>query len=76
MSETIRRVREIHGIADADRVQMVNEKHCYKVTVTDGDGIVILNIDGATYPAGLTPGRARYIAKQLVAAATRVEHQS
>lgn len=61
--------------ADAERVQSVNQKGCYKVTVTDGDGIVVLNIADATYPAGLTPSRARYIAKLLNASAARIERQ-
>jgi hypothetical protein len=67
------KIRELHGVADAERVQAVNQKDCYKVTVTDGNGIVVLNIADATYPAGLTPSRARYIAKLLNAAANRVE---
>lgn len=66
-------MREIHGVADAEKVQTVNEKGRYKVTVTDGAGIVVLNIADATYPAGLTPDRARYIANQLLASAVRVE---
>lgn len=68
-------MREIHGVADGERVQMVNEKGHYKVEVTDGAGIVELSIAGATYPAGLTPDRARTIARYLVQSASRVEKQ-
>lgn len=67
-------MREIHGVADAAKVQSVNESN-YPVTVIDGNGLTILNINSATYPAGLTPDRARYIAKQLMASAARVEKQ-
>lgn len=65
-------MRELHGIADAERVQAANAPN-YKVSVVDGVGLVILSIADATYPAGLTPDRARFIAKQLVASASRVE---
>lgn len=66
-------MREIHGVADAEKCQTVNEKGNYKVTVSDGVGVVVLNIADATYPAGLSPDRARFIAKQLVESARRIE---
>lgn len=66
-------MREIHGVADAEKVQMVNDKGHYRVTITDGIGLVILCVGDQTYPAGLTPDRARQIAKQLVQSAQRVE---
>lgn len=67
-------MREIHGVADAEKVRMVNsEDGNYKVTVTDGAGQVILNIADATYPAGLSPDRARAIARLLIGSAKRVE---
>lgn len=65
-------MRELHGIADAEKVQTVNEGN-YKVAVTDGRGLVVLSIADATYPAGLSPDRARYIAKLLVESAKRIE---
>lgn len=65
-------MREINGLADCEKIQTVNEGR-YKVTVTDGDRLVILNIANATYPAGLTPDRARFIAKKLNESADRVE---
>jgi hypothetical protein len=69
-------MKEIHGVADAEKVQMVNDKGHYKITVTDGDGLVIVNIADAAYPAGLTPDRARFIAKQITEAASRVESKT
>jgi len=66
-------MREIHGVADCEKVQTANEKGRYPVEVTDGYGLVILNVGGQTYPAGLTPDRARYIARMLTASAGRVE---
>lgn len=68
-------MKEIHGVADCERVQNVNERGHYKVTVTDGDGLVILNIADATYPAGMTPERAKYIAALLNQSAIRIENK-
>jgi hypothetical protein len=67
-------MREIHGVADCEKIQTVNEGN-YKVTVTDGASLVILNIADATYPAGLTPDRAKYIAALLNQAAIRIENK-
>lgn len=66
-------MRQINGLADCEKIHTANEKGRYRVTVTDGVGLVILDIDGCTYPAGLTPDRARYIAEQLVKSAKRIE---
>lgn len=66
-------MREIHGVADCEKCQSTNENGRYPVVVTDGIGIVILCVGDQTYPAGLTPDRARQIAKQLVQSAQRVE---
>lgn len=68
-------MREIHGVADCDRIQMSKSNDAYKVTVTDGDALVILNIADATYPAGLTPDRAKYIAALLNQSAIRIENK-
>lgn len=65
-------MKEIHGVADCEKIQTVNEGN-YKVTVTDGNSFVILNIADATYPAGLTPDRARYVAECLVKSALRID---
>lgn len=65
-------VNEIHGVADAMRMQTGPEP-THKVTVTDGSRLTILNISDATYPAGLSPARARFIARALVASADRIE---
>jgi hypothetical protein len=65
-------MREIHGVADAMKMQSGPEP-THKVTVTDAEKYVILNIADATYPAGLTPDRARFIATLLTASADRVE---
>lgn len=65
-------MKEIHGVADCDRIQTVNERGRVAVTVTDGNGLIELRVDGQTYPAGLTPARARTIARHLVQSAARV----
>ena len=66
-------MKEIHGIADARKVKMVRDEQTLDVTIEDGYGEVVLRMDGTTYPAALTPDRARYIARQLQASAARVE---
>lgn len=64
-------MKEIHGVADCEKVQMVNEGN-YKVTVTDSNSLVHLNIND-TRAAGLTPDRAKFIAALLNQSAIRIE---
>lgn len=67
-------MREIHGIADARKETMTLSGETQQVTVRDGDdGIVCLNVGSQVYTAGLSPEQARWIAKELVASAKRVE---
>jgi hypothetical protein len=66
-------MREIHGIADAERRMMI-ERESQTVCVRDGkDGMVTIEISEKNYAAGLTPEQARFIAARLIAAAKRVE---
>ena len=64
-------IKEIHGVADATKIQ-VGEENNYHVTVRDAEGRVILSIGGMTYPAGLSPEQAEWLAAQLRTAARRV----
>lgn len=66
------RMREIHGVC-ATKIQAGPEEYGHTVTVTDGPRSIVLSIGGMTYPAGLTPDEARFIAAQLNAAADRME---
>lgn len=66
-------MRQINGLADCDKIQSGPEIGRYSVTVEDGKTWVILSIGGMTYPAGLTPDRARYIAQELINSAGRIE---
>lgn len=66
-------MRQINGLADCNKIQSGPEIGRYSVTVEDGVQWVELSIGGMTYPAGLTPDRARYIAQQLIDSAGRVE---
>lgn len=66
------KMKEKHGIADAIKCSVgMNDRQ--SVVVTDRDGYVDLNIGGMTYPAGLSPEQARFIAKCLTDSAARVE---
>jgi hypothetical protein len=67
-------MREIHGIDDAQKRTMIDSGETQQVTVRDGkDGKVCLNVGHQTYTAGLSPEQARWIAKELIASAKRVE---
>ena len=67
-------IKERHGLADAIKIS-VGMSDRQSVVVTDGPGYVDLNIGGMTYPAGLTPHQARYVAACLNDSADRVERQ-
>jgi len=69
-------VKEIHGVADARKVAMMKSEIVQDVTVTDGNGEILLNLGTSLYPAGLTPERAEFVAKLLVSAARRVRERA
>ena len=67
-------MREIHGVQSAKRMGMSRSEDDAPVTVTDGTDDVLLRVrttDG--FYASLTPTEARFIARLLVDAASRVE---
>lgn len=66
-------MKQKHGIADARKIAMVGLTDETSVVVTDGDGYVALSIGSQTYPCGMTPEQARFIAAALIASAERVE---
>lgn len=65
-------IKEIHGIADAEKKMMTNST-LQSVAVTDCTGKVKLALSDG--PAHLTPDQARKIAEYLIASAARVEAQ-
>jgi hypothetical protein len=67
-------MHEKHGIADAREITMITSD-IQHVTVTDGEGEVLLSIGSSSCPAGLTLEQARFIAKQLTDSATRIEER-
>lgn len=67
-------IREIHGLM-ATRIRPSDPPSPgHAVTVTDGAGMIILDIDGQPYPAGLTSGQARWLARELDQAAMRLDN--
>lgn len=64
-------ILEIHGIADAEKAMAIHTER-QEVTVTDDDGKVLLSLSRPP-TAGMSPMRARFLAKQLIASAGRVE---
>lgn len=64
-------VREIHGVAGAKKRNSTMGPT--SVRVTDGDQGVELIISACEIFAELTPEQARYIGKQLIASANRIE---
>ena len=69
-------ILQITGINNATRVAAVNSDGEQNVVIRDEIGMVTINVKGSTYPAGLTPEQARFVAKCLSEAADRVEMQS
>ena len=65
------KMRERHGIADAERFNGIHSNGEQSVLVTDGMGIVVLTVS-STDAAGLTPDQADAIAGMLVSSAERV----
>jgi hypothetical protein len=64
-------MRERHGIPNARKIA-VSSTDKQSVHVTDADGEVHLSLGSSSYPAGMTPEQAVFIADQLRAAAERV----
>jgi hypothetical protein len=69
-------IRQVTGLNNATRVAAVNSEDESTVIVRDEIGMVTVNVKGSTYPAGMTPEQARFVAKCLNDAADRVEAQS
>jgi transketolase N-terminal domain/subunit len=66
-------IRQRHGIPDARKVTMTGHDTQF-ISVTDGEeDEVLLNIGTATHTAGMTVEQARYIAREIVHSAARVE---
>lgn len=68
-------MKEIHGLAGVVRVAMLNSNDHQQVKVTDGDRLVLLALSTSSFPAGLTPDEAEFLARQLVDSARRVRGQ-
>lgn len=69
-------MKEIHGVADARKVVMVKSEIVQDVTVEDGDGEILLSMSTSSYPAGLTPEHAEFVAKLLISAARRARSRA
>lgn len=65
-------MRECHGLEDVVQIAM-SEGGKQRLQVRDGVGRVELSLSTSSYPAGMTPDQARFIAAQLLASAERVE---
>jgi hypothetical protein len=65
-------ILEVHGIADAEKAMMANDKR-QSVLVIDGEGKVLLTLSDPP-TAGLSPDRARVIGKALIDSAARVQN--
>jgi len=66
-------IRQRHGIANAARLSEIESSETQSVLVTDYHCRVVLSLSACTYPAGLTPDQARFIAQELIDSAKRVE---
>jgi hypothetical protein len=62
-------IRERHGMQCAD-----DEAKATSVTIHETDSFIY--IDGGYHPRRLTPEQARYLAKQLLRLARRIEERS
>jgi len=65
-------MKEIHGVSDAKRCAALANQ-VQDVTVEDGDGEVRLILGTSSYPAGLTPKQAEFVAKQILRSCERVK---
>lgn len=65
-------MKQLHGVPNAKKLAMSNSDGA-EVIVTDGTDMVLLYLENAPWGAGLSPQQARWIARQLVQSADRVE---
>lgn len=65
-------MKEVHGVTEARKCSS-GAATTQAVRVADGAQEVILALSECSYPAGLTPEQARFMAKCLVESAKRVE---
>lgn len=65
-------IQEIHGVR-ATKMQAGPAEYAMPVTVWDDYSMIVLKLDGVTYPAGMTADEARLLARFLTAAADRLE---
>src|SRR3954463_10396162 len=70
--ERRRAMKEAHGIPNAVKLKMQHDGEA-QVTVRDGQQLVHLLVENATWGAGLTPDQARWIARRLIESSQRVE---
>jgi hypothetical protein len=68
-------MKEIHGVSDAKRCAALADQ-MQDVTVEDGNGEVRLILGTSSYPAGLTPEQAEFVAKQLLRSCERVRAET
>jgi hypothetical protein len=69
-------ILQITGLNNATRCAMKNAENEHAITIRDELGMVTLNLTGCSYPAGMTPAQARFVANCLSEAADRVETQA
>ena len=58
-------MNEMAGIIDAKRLSVAGYTGRQEVTVAHDNGIVRLSMASSSYPAGLTPEQARFLARRL-----------
>lgn len=68
-------MKEAHGIPDAVKLRMQHDGDA-QVTVRDGDKLVHLLVENATWGAGLSPDQARWIARRLIESSQRIEKRN
>lgn len=68
---------EIHGMNDARRLTPSGYEASQRVTVeADGVWVRLNKSESPSYPAGLTPNQARYLARKLYRCARLCEQRS
>jgi hypothetical protein len=65
-------MREIHGVAGVHKLAAFSGD-IQSVRVEDGSDHVRLSLSTSSFPAGLSPVEARFVAAALIASAERVE---
>jgi hypothetical protein len=66
-------LHEIHGLSSLDRSGRKGLDVSQEVIIRDRHGLVHIELQETSYGAALTPAAARYVARQLIEAADRVE---